>query len=92
MKTEEMVQAAQAILADSNIPAEVYQHSELPIICVDIPWGDWKHSHMRADIQLMDKLGLECILKKVTEEDGSDCYSATHYYTKGGEKNASYRV
>lgn len=82
MKTEEMVQEVQAILNDNHVFAEAYQHRELPIICVDIRWGDWKHSHLRADVLLMDKLGLECVAKEVTEENGSDCYSAIHYYRK----------
>lgn len=52
---------------------------------IDITWGDWKHDHLRAD-HLVDKFfaekGLMVDVDKVTtEEDGSDCYSAEHYYT-----------
>ena len=43
--------------------------------------GDWKHAHMHADY-LMEQLGYVCGYKKVTEEDGSDWYSATHGYVK----------
>lgn len=86
MRSVEMVQAAQGALNEVGVFSEVYQHETLPVICVEIPWGDWKHSHMRADMVLMDKFGLECLGKNVTEEDGSDCYSATHYYTKKGMK------
>lgn len=49
-------------------------------VMVDITWGDWKHDHLRADY-LVQMLGgsLETVL--TTEEDGSDCYSATRVYT-----------
>lgn len=48
-------------------------------IMVHIPWGDWKHDHLRCDY-LLGNLGLTCVNTEVTEEDGSDCYSAVHYY------------
>lgn len=48
-------------------------------IMVHISWGDWKHDHLRCDY-LLGNLGLTCVDVIVTEEDGSDCYSAIHYY------------
>lgn len=52
---------------------------------VDIIWGDWKHDHLRADYLIKEyfkKLGYEVsVNEEVTEEDGSDTYSATHYYS-----------
>ena len=50
-------------------------------VAVDISWGDWKHEHLWAR-DLMSYLGYTEIGSKVTEEDGSDCYSATHYFYK----------
>lgn len=52
---------------------------------IDITWGDWKHDHLRAD-HIVNKFfaekGLLVDVDQVTtEEDGSDCYSAEHYYT-----------
>jgi hypothetical protein len=54
-------------------------------LCIEIHWGDWKHEHRRADYLVrqffMDKgLGVH-VDEQVTEEDGSDCYSAEHYYS-----------
>ena len=48
-------------------------------IMVHISWGDWKHEHGRCDY-ILGNLGLTCVNTEVTEEDGSDCYSAVHYY------------
>ena len=44
-----------------------------------IPWGDWKHSHARTDY-LISLFGFALLYENVTEEDGSDTYSAYHYY------------
>lgn len=44
-----------------------------------IEWGDWKHDHMYCD-HLMKEIGYICIEEEITEEDGSDCYSAIHTY------------
>lgn len=46
---------------------------------VDISWGDWKHEHLRCDF-LMRELGCVCWGEYETEENGTDCYSATHVY------------
>ena len=49
-----------------------------------IRWGDWKHSHLRFKF-LVGQYAKEHNLTKlhymgeeITEEDGSDCYSAKH--------------
>lgn len=51
-------------------------------LCVDISWGDWKHDHWCADEltrEVLDEMGYKyTITTQVTEEDGSDTYSATH--------------
>ena len=44
-----------------------------------IEWGDWKHEHGYLKY-LMKKNGFLLIDEQVTEEDGSDCYSAVHTY------------
>ena len=48
----------------------------------EIEWGDWKHDHKFCD-DLMRVLGYDLLQEELTEEDGSDCYSAIHYYVKG---------
>lgn len=68
-------------LNDNGVWAEVYKHFDLPVMVVDISWGDWKHDHLWAK-SLMSYLGYREIGNKVTEEDGSDTYSAEHYFIK----------
>lgn len=52
---------------------------------IEIEWGDWKHDHLYADeiVRLKAEAnGLALIMGNtvLTEENGSDCYSATHKY------------
>ncbi len=69
-------------LNDNGVWAEVYPYRhDIPVLVVDIHWGDWKHEHLWAK-SLMSYLGYGEIGCKVTEEDGSDCYSAEHYFLK----------
>jgi hypothetical protein len=50
-------------------------------ICILIEWGDWKHDHAYLDY-LMKGWGYEKTNEITTESDGSDCYSAEHYFVK----------
>lgn len=69
-------------------------------ITVGVDWGDWKHDHMWLDI-FADKFfrekgyDLDNMNVEVTDEDGSDTYSANHTYVLGAkrpvEEGASYR-
>ena len=69
-------------LDDNGVWAEVYPYQhDMPVMVVDIHWGDWKHQHLWAE-NLMGFLGYKEIGNKVTDEDGSDCYSAEHYFLK----------
>ena len=54
-------------------------------IVATINWGDWKHDHLRADY-LLNNIGYTCIDTVVTDSDGSDCYSAKHFYYKPLDK------
>lgn len=54
-------------------------------IIVDIPWGDWKHDHGYCSSlveRTANELGYDCVEdeSEVYEEDGSDTYSAKHYF------------
>lgn len=66
-------------LSDNDICCEVGK--EGPMISVDISWGDWKHEHGFCDI-LMSYIDYRIINEVLTEENGSDCYSAIHFYYK----------
>ena len=48
---------------------------------IEIYWGDWKHDHWRCQY-LMEKFGYRQKSEVITEEDGSDTYSAHHVYIK----------
>ena len=50
-------------------------------INAEIEWGDWKHDHAYLDY-LMKEWGYEKTNEITTESDGSDCYSAEHYFVK----------
>lgn len=43
--------------------------------------GDWKHDHLRVVHLINDNFCPDEIREEVTEEDGSDCYSAVHIFT-----------
>ena len=68
-------------LRDNGIYADVYTEMNGLITCVSIDWGDWKHEHMWAR-NLMEYLGYTETGEELTEENGSDCYSAIHYFVK----------
>ena len=82
-RTKDTIDMVSEFLRDNHVDAEVYaKGSGTNIVpCVHIEWGDWKHEHLWAR-DLMSYLGYTEIGSKVTEEDGSDAYSAVHYFSK----------
>jgi len=59
---------------------DVYPYDgDLPVVEVEISWGDWKHDHLRVK-WLMEEIGAVRLGSVVTEENGSDCYSAVHRF------------
>ena len=51
-------------------------------IVVYVEWGDWKHDHAFLNY-IMRENHYRCIDEVVTEENGSDTYSATHVFKYG---------
>ena len=84
--TEDLNMTAYAIektiydaLADYRIhPDEVAVYDDT--VDILITWGDWKHDHLCCSYVMEDILGCEDRGYYITEEDGSDCYSANHTY------------
>lgn len=72
----------QKLLDDNNIFAEAFlvDACNPDFVGVLIEWGDWKHDHLRADYLVHEYLDGHCVGTRLTEEDGSDCYSAIHFY------------
>ena len=69
------------LLRDNRVYADCYPYMDLPVAVVDIHWGDWKHDHLRAKWLIKENMKDMLFLNEVvTEEDGSDCYSAEHRY------------
>lgn len=74
-----VAETIEKILNDAYICHELYSVDTTGIVGnvgILIPWGDWKHDHLRADYLVP----YTCTHVVVTEEDGSDCYSAVHFY------------
>ena len=73
-------EAVERVLSENNVFAEVSQYETLPVVQVEIRWGDWKHEHAKAK-WLIGELGfLEWVSTEETEENGTDCYSAIHRF------------
>lgn len=72
-------------LSDNDCSVADVSNSSANKVAVTIEWGDWKHDHFWCE-DLMGYIGYEQTKSKVTEEDGSDCYSAIHYFRKIGTK------
>lgn len=52
---------------------------------IKVEWGDWKHDHLFLKY-IMRKNHYRHIDEVVTEEDGSDTYSAIHTFKYGAWK------
>lgn len=63
---------------EHNISCEVYAEGE--IVCVEISWGDWKHDHLRLQHLVEKELTPLATTTVITEENGSDAYSAIHRF------------
>ena len=80
--TQEIIDRVSKALADARIYPDIWPTGK-DSFAVSISWGDWKHDHLYADKIIEDTLGdIDfSIEKEVTEEDGSDTYSAIHNVT-----------
>lgn len=71
-------------LNDNKLYPEVWREGNN--IYVSIHWGDWKHEHLRlqylvTEFSKANDINIEHIDTQITEEDGSDTYSAIHTFT-----------
>lgn len=68
------------IIRKGQLHGEVWDESE-NVVAVEICWGDWKHSHLYLKHLVEQGMpGLKKSTEEITEEDGSDCYSAIHRF------------
>ena len=73
----------QQFLTDNDCHHTVNETTDGRLV-ISINWGDWKHDHIRVDAlvdEFFNNKGLVVkTQKETTGEDGSDTYSAEHYY------------
>ena len=69
------------IFKENNLTYEWWVNFDGTIV-VNVEWGDWKHDHAFLNY-IMRKNQYRGIDEVVTEDDGSDTYSATHYFKYG---------
>lgn len=76
---QELARAVDKAFETGHVWADcVSPHYELPVIEAEIS-GDWKHDHLRAKWIVKEQFPeFTYIGEQVTEEDGSDWYSAIH--------------
>ena len=78
MTSYEVSEKVQKLLDSDNLNADVWpSNTGLPACIVSIRWGDWKHDHGRMR-WLCQEHGGYVMSQVVTEENGSDCYSAKY--------------
>ena len=89
--TEMLMDKVNKALADAKIYPDIWPTGK-DSFAVFISWGDWKHDHLYADKIIEDTLGNIdfSIEKEVTEEDGSDTFSAIHNVTIYPSKASTY--
>ena len=76
-KDQMITDEIQGLLKKHNLYYTVWCYKG--IVCIEIEWGDWKHDHLYCQ-HLMGEKGYKLLHEQLTEEDGSDCYSAVHTY------------
>lgn len=96
MTQEELNKLANELYDHLSSQKDFYEvwPSDEDTICVDVSWGDWRHDHLRLDKvakEFFESKGYDVINidTEVTDEDGSDTYSATHSYRLRKHENES---
>ena len=78
-KVYKKIEVINKLLEDNNFWADTYPYHDLPVVCVEISKGDWKHDHWRCD-EILEEAGFVKMSEKTIWENGSDCYSSIHYF------------
>lgn len=74
---DEIITAIDTLMNNNYIHAELVDWSNHTASYI-IYWGDWKHDHARFNYLVRTLYPTADIAEELTEEDGSDCYSAIH--------------
>ena len=81
MEKTEMVKEVTDILNKGELYDSIVDATNDGKVVVNLFWGDWKHEHLWLK-HLMAENGYEHLSEEVTEENGSDCYSAEQVFRK----------
>lgn len=76
---ERQLEKCKEVFKKYNLTYDVSLNTLLPVIEVFVEWGDWKHDHIHLE-KIMEREGFKNLGEKLTEEDGSDTYSAIHLF------------
>lgn len=81
----QMEEKIHKLMEENHIMGEIVDCDKwLRMIAVEVRWGDWKHEHARLNWLVKENFpSLRSVHEVTTEDDGSDCYSAIHYYYFG---------
>lgn len=77
--TEMMAEKIQDILNNEYIPGEAYAEGR-GVVVIEIEWGNMEHDHNKIDYIVNNKFHPNEIDIDITADNGTDTYSATHYY------------
>lgn len=80
IKKQELSQTIQRMFREKEMSYAFFVSSPNMVI-VDVKWGDWKHDHIRLKYE-MEQINFEQVAEEVTEDNGSDTYSAQHIYKR----------
>lgn len=79
--TMDRIQEIQAAFKEVRLSVDAIYQIEDNEVLICISWGDWKHEHLACE-QIMKKLGYVQVQEVITEDNGTDCYSAEHTFIK----------
>lgn len=66
------------IMKENKLYGDITVHNDNAIE-IEIS-GDWKHEHLKLRWLIFDNFNVKDYKQIVTEEDGSDYYTAIHYF------------
>ena len=66
------------IFKDNDIHYAWWMQDDFSVVVV-VEWGDWKHDHIYL-INLMNNNNHTMVERAITEEDGSDSFSAEYVF------------
>lgn len=77
---QQIVEKINCCFKKEGSPLRVYKSKDEDRFELQVNWGDWSHEH-RFALSLIGEIAPEFdYVKTITEENGSDCYSAEYTF------------